>query len=80
MRKSFSLEFLNCCEELSWVVNDGSKIVNIYLKDKMDSVEAWKALTEQVVQSECKLEKLSLPEDELDKLIPQSTISQIDFG
>mgnify|MGYP001159883215 CR=1 FL=1 len=83
MMKSFfrTREFSNCCGELSWVVNDGSKIVNIYLKDtKMDSVEAWEGVdrTSHTIRMQAR-KKLSLPEDELDKLIPQSTISQIDF-
>ena len=84
MRKSFfrTLEFLNCCGELSWVANDGSKIVNTYLVDtEMDSVEAWEGVdrTSHTIRMQAR-KKLSLPEDELDKLIPQSTISQIDFG
>ena len=82
MRKLFrTLEFLNCCGELSWVVNDGSKIVNTYLVDtEMDSVEAWEGVdrTSHTIRMQAR-KKLSLSEDELDKLIPQSTISQIDF-
>ncbi len=83
MKKSFfrTLEFLNCCGELSWVVNDGSKIVNIYLKDtKMKSVEAWEGVdrTSHTIRMQARKE-LRLPEDELNKLIPLSTMLQIDF-